>query len=180
MCVPAFNTPTNHWCVLWRGYGYHDVLKGPGEAIVRIRWADGHTATGVVEQGRPWVPERPVPLPSPWLPLAAVAVGWRAPARLLPFAAGLMAGGFLPGPAWPLWLAASVVLAARERLVAEEEPASGALWPLALGLAHGAAVPDLAWPTGALALALVLHRVPGLPWLLGSLGAAGVLAELLP
>jgi hypothetical protein len=47
-----------------------------------------------------------------------------------------------------------------------------------LGLAHGLALGELALPLLGLGAAAVLHRLPGVPWVVGSLGAYGLLAAL--
>ncbi|MFT4623416.1 MAG: hypothetical protein ACI8PZ_002072 [Myxococcota bacterium] len=153
-------------------------VRGAGDLIVRVRWLDGSSTTGIAREQAPFHPSRPATPPAPWTPLAAVAVAWGAPERVLPFALGLAVGAALPLTAPAVWLAASVALAARDAVLAPGAPRR--LWPAALGAAHGLALGGLALPVAACVAALALHRVPALPWLLGPLGVAGVLLEVLP
>ena len=152
-------------------------VRGPGEAIIRVHWLDGTTATGIATETTPWTPERPPAPRSPWTPLAAIAVGWRAPHSLALFAVGLALGAAAPMQLLiPGWLALSVALAARESLRRSDAP--GRLWPLGLGVIHGLAIGDLALPAAGLLAALLLHRLPGLPWVIGTVGVIGVLDAL--
>ena len=152
-------------------------VRGEGEVIIRLRRADGSEVTGLATAAAPWSPPAVARASSPWTPVAAVGLAWGAPERLAPFGLGLLIGGLVPGTVeLPGWLALSTLLVARDALV--HPRARRQSWAVVLGLAHGVALGELALPLAGLGAAVLLHRLPGVPWVVGALGAAGLLASL--
>ncbi len=153
-------------------------VEGPGELLVHVRWSDGSATTHAAREGMPVRPAPPARAAHSAAVVAPVAVSWAAPARLVPLVLGVCVGAALVGPvSWAgVWAAVAVVLAARDAVLAPSASRGG--FAAAVGMAVGMAAPPVALGL-ALVAAAALHRVPGLPWLLGPAGVFLVGLEVL-